>query len=96
MTDLYRLEHRERDEDPWDVLVGNLEVGEAQSAATTQRERGLKARIVLQYPDEVYCPICGGCGWVTRPGCCGRPLRSGECCGEAIPMQEPCPAGCRR
>lgn len=48
MTDLYQLEHRERDEDPWDVLVGNLEVGEAQSAATTQRERGLKARGVLR------------------------------------------------
>jgi DnaJ-class molecular chaperone len=40
------------------------------------------------------CPNCDGSGAVAResirvaPGCCGRPLASGECCGDPIPVPE--------
>ena len=49
------------------------------------------------------CKTCGGCGEVEfvyegiTPGCCGQFLPTGECCGNAIPVQtqevgvQPCP-----
>jgi len=41
------------------------------------------------------CPHCNGSGTIEVngfsivPGCCGEPLGNGECCGNAIPIQEP-------
>jgi hypothetical protein len=40
------------------------------------------------------CPECHGAGFTveefvdTVPECCGRPLSTGECCGEAVPAPE--------
>jgi len=38
------------------------------------------------------CPICDGRGFETKTicvaGCCGRPTKTGECCGNAVPIPE--------
>lgn len=43
-------------------------------------------------PDTVSeaCPECNGTGTEENIGCCGNPTRSGSCCGNGIPIQEPC------
>lgn len=51
---------------------------------------------------EPYCRTCFGHGFVERVvntvevGCCGNPTRTGECCGNAVPVpgQEIVQDGC--
>lgn len=54
MTDLYRVEYREKGTTVWDTVGGasgravNLTVDEAQENATHQRRRGFECRVMLQ------------------------------------------------
>lgn len=62
----------------------------------------LKSRIAPGDPCAVQrgtdCPDCEGAGWrqISEAGCCGRPTRTGECCGNAIevPGTEQCSTCC--
>lgn len=41
-------------------------------------------------PVALDCPDCKGYGSYGEAGCCGYPLSSGECCGNAIEIQVQC------
>jgi hypothetical protein len=57
-----------------------------------QSEDETSALLVGDGIENQLCPSCGGCGVIHIPitvaGCCGNPLRSGECCGNAVPVQD--------
>jgi hypothetical protein len=64
----------------------------AWQAARSRHEAEREALVGLL--TVAKCPNCDGSGAIARetviavPGCCGRPLGSGECCGDPIPVPE--------
>lgn len=36
------------------------------------------------------CKYCDGYGWTVDAGCCNNPTPNGNCCGNAIQVQEQC------
>ena len=73
-----------------DKIVEALDMFEAlkQKLAQVERERDEAVRLL----EIANCPQCDGSGAIAHPveriesNCCGRPLSSGECCGNPVPI----------
>lgn len=83
-----------------------LEMDAAHDVASQVRKDRLHARIVEMpegEPDDslawrewrrhlppMPCTTCGGVGEWTVAACCGQLTRSGDCCGDPVPVAQMC------
>lgn len=75
-----------------DVKAGSPKAGDmiARNPKNFSDRWLVAAQYVADNFEPVPCSQCGGEGWTQDTGCCGSPLRSGECCGNGIAVQVQC------
>lgn len=72
------------------MYTSELDVKEAVYDAYRLGVARSETEALLKLLEAACCPNCDGSGSIvhTVAACCGRPTRSGECCGDPVPEQE--------